>query len=98
MALLQIRIDPFLKNQANAVLDEIGLDISTAVRMFLKKVVTTGSIPFDTTINEDDRKYLIAVENSRTAAEINDYGMSLEEINEEISAAREERRKKKEDK
>ena len=39
MALLQIRVDEELKNQANAIYNELGIDLSTAVRMFLKKSV-----------------------------------------------------------
>ena len=36
MAILQVRIDDELKNQASVVYGELGIDLSTAVRMFLK--------------------------------------------------------------
>ncbi|MDD7224360.1 MAG: type II toxin-antitoxin system RelB/DinJ family antitoxin, partial [Lachnospiraceae bacterium] len=35
--LVQVRIDDELKNQATAVYDALGIDLSTAVRMFLKR-------------------------------------------------------------
>ena len=38
-SLLQVRIDDTLKNQAAEVFDNLGIDTSTAVRMFLKRVV-----------------------------------------------------------
>jgi DNA-damage-inducible protein J len=43
---LEVTLDPALKKKANKVLDGLGLDIDTAVRVFLKKVVATHSIPF----------------------------------------------------
>lgn len=96
MALLQIRVDEELKNQANAVYNEIGIDLSTAVRMFLKKSVLEGGIPFDTKIDQSTLKAILAVDNMRTASENNGNSeMSLDEINEEIRLAREERRNKK---
>ena len=44
--ILEVTLDPTLKKKANKVLDGLGLDIDTAVRVFLKKVVATHSIPF----------------------------------------------------
>ena len=40
MAVLQIRIEEELKNQAGAIYNELGMDLSTAVRMFLKKSIS----------------------------------------------------------
>ena len=38
--LVQVRVDDELKNQATAVYDALGIDLSTAVRMFLKRLLT----------------------------------------------------------
>ena len=46
MKTLQIRIPDDLRNEANQVLEEIGMDMSTAVRVYLKKIVQTRRIPF----------------------------------------------------
>ena len=46
MKTLQIRLPDGLRNDADAVLSEMGLDLPTAVRLFLTKVVRTRSIPF----------------------------------------------------
>ena len=43
---VQIRVESALKKQADKVLDNIGLDMPTAFRVFLKKIVATRSIPF----------------------------------------------------
>lgn len=93
MALLQIRIDDELKNQASILYNEIGLDLSTAVRMFLKKSIQEGGIPFDTKIDESTFKALLAVDSMRVISEQNGNSeMSLDEINDEISKARKERK------
>lgn len=42
-----IRIDPDLKEQVNAVFEEPGFTISTAVNVFLRAVVREGGIPLD---------------------------------------------------
>ena len=44
---LVISIDQGLKAQTEYILNEIGLDISTAVTIFLKQVVRQEKIPFE---------------------------------------------------
>ena len=46
MKTLQIRLPQELREEADSVLGAIGLDMPTAVRLFLKKIVQTRSIPF----------------------------------------------------
>ena len=48
--LVQVRIDDELKNQATAVYDALGIDLSTAVRMFLKRSVMVNGVPFNMTL------------------------------------------------
>ena len=45
-AKLQVRLDRRLKEAAEEVFAEIGLDAATAVRIFFAKVARTRSIPF----------------------------------------------------
>lgn len=44
---ITVRIDEDLKNQATTLFESLGMDLSTAIRIFLIKSVTTNSIPFD---------------------------------------------------
>ena len=46
---LTMRVDPMLKEQAEALCAEMGLTLSTAYTMFLKAMVRTRSIPFPIT-------------------------------------------------
>ncbi|MDR2884930.1 MAG: type II toxin-antitoxin system RelB/DinJ family antitoxin [Deferribacteraceae bacterium] len=43
---LNISTDSVLQSKAQAVLDELGLDMSTAVNIFLEQVVSKEAIPF----------------------------------------------------
>lgn len=46
MANLQIRLEDSLKDQAQAVVQGMGLDLSAAVRIFLAQVVKENGLPF----------------------------------------------------
>ncbi|WP_421023370.1 type II toxin-antitoxin system RelB/DinJ family antitoxin [Paraburkholderia sp. A1RO-5L] len=44
-ALVQVRIDPALKERASAVLENMGLTVSDAVRILLTRVANEGAFP-----------------------------------------------------
>ena len=46
-ALVQARIDADLKARATAVLDNMGLTVSDAVRILLTRIAREGALPFD---------------------------------------------------
>jgi DNA-damage-inducible protein J len=46
MAVLQIRIPNELKKEADELFQSLGLDTTTAVRMFLRQSLAFGGIPF----------------------------------------------------
>lgn len=50
-----IRIAPSLKNEANAVFQELGISMSTAINAFLANVARTGRIPLDFDTNAPSR-------------------------------------------
>ena len=94
---LQVRVDDELKKQATEILEKEGLDLSTAVRMFLKRVILEDGFPFNKGIDETTLRALIAIRTMQKISEANGNSeMTLDEINEEIRLAREERRKRKE--
>ncbi|MEX1114642.1 MAG: type II toxin-antitoxin system RelB/DinJ family antitoxin [Akkermansiaceae bacterium] len=74
-AKLQIRIDRDLKEAADAVFSELGLDATTAVRMFFTKVAKTRSIPFRLKVEpefspEAEARILAAFEESKDPANL----------------------------
>ncbi len=52
---LQVRMDQSLKQEAENVFQEIGVDATTAVRMFYHKVIATRSIPFELKADKAER-------------------------------------------
>jgi len=48
-ALVQTRIDPAVKERAAAVLEELGITVSEAVRILLTRTATKGALPFELT-------------------------------------------------
>lgn len=95
--LIQTRVDTNLKNNAAKLFDELGLDMSTAIKIFLKKCLQEGGIPF--AIRHTKKEDAVAIDGMkafmalRAQAEANGLAdMSLDEINEEIRAARKERK------
>jgi DNA-damage-inducible protein J len=48
-ALVQTRIDPAVKERAAAVLDELGITVSDAVRILLTRTANEGALPFELT-------------------------------------------------
>ena len=98
-SLVQVRMDTELRDSANTIFDELGIDMSTAIKMFLKKCVAEGGIPFSLKIQKN-RDYksmegMAALYELQREAEANGLSdMSLEEINAEIAASRAEQNDK----
>ncbi len=46
MSTIQVRIDPIIKKSTKKVLDEIGIDISSAVKIYFKQIIIHQGIPF----------------------------------------------------
>jgi len=51
-AVLQVRLDGKLKEEADSLFSSVGFDTMTAVRLFLKQSVIRRRIPFDI-VSED---------------------------------------------
>lgn len=48
-ALVQTRIDPAVKERAAAVLEDLGITVSDAVRILLTRTANEGALPFNLT-------------------------------------------------
>ncbi len=44
---IQLRVDDYLKSAADDLFTSLGLDTSTAIRIFLAMSIETGGIPFE---------------------------------------------------
>jgi DNA-damage-inducible protein J len=59
---LNIRIDEELKRQADAIFSELGLNMSTAINMFLRYTVRYGGIPFELRVEKPNAETLAAID------------------------------------
>lgn len=50
--LIQFRIDEELKNEATEIYEDLGLDMSSAIKLFLKRTVKLKTLPFDLNAND----------------------------------------------
>ena len=49
---VEIKMDEDLQRAATDVFERLGLDFSTAIKIFLKRSVLTNGIPFNMTLEE----------------------------------------------
>ena len=55
-SIIQVRVDDKLKAEATALYEKLGIDLSTAMRMFLKRSVSVNGIPFSMVLPTDGEK------------------------------------------
>lgn len=83
---LQIRIDKQLKSEVSVIFSNMGLDLSTAIRLFFKKSLQVKGLPFSLNEDDSDFDYISAMDNifamQQEARKANPNGMTLEQINE----------------
>lgn len=99
-SVLQVRVEESLRSQAAAIYEDLGIDLQTAVRIFLKRSVMENGLPFGMTLdkkrNGTVEAGMKAIRNMRESAERSGLSeMTLDEINAEIAAARAGRRSAK---
>lgn len=96
-ATISIRVDQNLKTNFDSLCEIFGLSTTAAFNIFMKAVVRERRIPFEIKADrrEDVReKALEAFEYMRNSiAQSNMQEMTLDEINSEIQASRNERKK-----
>lgn len=102
-----LRIDDDLKRDCDKVFEELGLNMTSALTVFLKQVVRTRTIPFiigecqvpavPSSRKLDGQRAWEAMERDRKARIARgEREWTMDEINEEIAAARRERAQKAE--
>jgi len=58
---VSFRIDTDIKNQADRLFAELGLNMITAFNMFLRQAVRVGSITFNITVNTPNAETVAAM-------------------------------------
>ena len=87
--MLQVRGDDETKNKASEIFNALGIDLSTAVRIFLLKCIAVGGLPFEMNIDNSTIKALAALERmGQKSKELGNDKLTLDEINEIIAEFR----------
>ena len=58
---ISIRMDSDLKAQADALFNELGMNITTAFNIFVRQSLREGRIPFDISLNQPNHETLAAL-------------------------------------
>lgn len=61
----QIRIDAKVKSEANELFNELGIDMSSAVNMFLRQCILRGGLPFSVELPRFNEATLNAMAEAR---------------------------------
>ena len=70
---ISISVDAELKMKAGKILNALGLDLETAITMFLRSVERCGGMPFDTEEAEQEEEEEKEEPNAETRAALGEY-------------------------
>ena len=79
---ISLNIEPELKSRAAALFEELGLDLSTATRMFYKQALRCNGLPFDTTLDVPNAETLAAIEEVRQMRKNPSVGKAYTDVDE----------------
>ncbi len=83
---LNIRIDEDLKRQADAIFSELGLNMSTAINMFLRYSVRYGGIPFELRVEKPNAETLAAIDDVNNNRNMSKTFTSIDDLMENLHA------------
>jgi DNA-damage-inducible protein J len=101
---LSIRMDRDLKDEADRIFNALGMNLTTAITVFVRQAVRQKKIPFEIALDAaGNEARCVAMAEAMTASEriwlhsvqTGTDKMTMEEIDEEIAAARAERKTRK---
>jgi len=94
---LTVRVDESTKKEFDIFCENVGINATSAVNMFIKNVIRTRALPFIVTDSNTAEQTIVkmksAIKSMREQSELNgNANMSMDEINNEISNYRKEKR------
>lgn len=64
-----VRLDPNIKAQSESIFSNLGINLTTAINVFLRKAIQTGGFPFDVRLEEPGKETLIAINEANALSE-----------------------------
>jgi DNA-damage-inducible protein J len=62
---LNIRVDKTVKDQAEEIFNELGLNMTTAINVFLRSTIREHGIPFELKLDEPNATTIAAIEEGK---------------------------------
>ena len=85
-SVVQVRMDPALRDTASETFEALGLDLPTAIRIFLKKSVAVHGLPFDVRAEMPNEDTLRAMANVDNGVNLSRSFSSVAELMEDLNA------------
>ena len=80
-----VRLDSDLKKRSEAIYGELGINLTTAINVFLRKSLTVGGFPFDVRIDKTNRETTLALlEADKISKDPNVKGLDAEDALREL--------------
>ncbi len=83
---MTIRMDKDTKEKAQSLFSKFGLDMTTAINMFLKQSIRAEGIPFDLTLNIPNKETIKAINDVKHNRNMSKAFSSVEELLEDLDA------------
>lgn len=56
-----VRMDKDVKNQCESMYNELGINLTTAINVFLRQSIRAGGFPFDVRIDKPNKETVLAM-------------------------------------
>ena len=83
---MTIRMNKDVKQQAQQIFSELGLDMTTAVNVFLRQAIRYHGFPFDVTLDTPNEVTLTAMDDAEKGRDIHGPFDSVSALMEDLNA------------
>lgn len=81
-----IRMDSKIKEEAQGIFADLGMDMSTAINVFLKQTIRHRGFPFDLSLNTPNTVTAKAIQNASDGIDLHGPFSSIEALMEDLDA------------
>ena len=83
---MTIRLDSSIKKQAQKIYSELGIDMTTAINVFLRQSIRSKGFPFDVNLETPNRETVMAMEETESGENMHGPFYSVEELMDSLNA------------
>lgn len=83
---INIRVDSKVKQEAEELFSKLGMNMSTAINVFLRQSIGFGGIPFEIRLNEANASTRAAIEDVENNRNLSKPFYSVEALMEELNS------------